>query len=71
MTSDLDAIAIRVVRDGRPISAFVDELWYVTDEELDSLPGGVTTAIRDALKASNVWGYATGAQSWIRHEKLP
>ena len=62
--SDLDTIAIRVMRGGRPISAFVSELNFVTAEELENLSPSVREPIVAALKADPAWTYELTSERW-------
>lgn len=64
MTTALDVIAIRVVRKGKPISAFISELSHITQEELTDVPGPVSAAITDALQTSGAWLYDANSRIW-------
>ena len=62
--SDLDTIAIRVVRNGKPISVFVSELEFLTTSELDNLPSNVGEPILAAIKISQAWSYDLFNEVW-------
>jgi hypothetical protein len=62
--SDLNTIAIRVMRGGRPISAFVSELVFLTAEELENLSPEVREPIVSALNADPAWQYDHTSERW-------
>jgi hypothetical protein len=64
--NDLGEIAIRVMRDGKPISAFVSELEFLTAQELYNLPRHVGEPILAALKADPAWHYDICDDCWKR-----
>jgi hypothetical protein len=65
MDDVLDRIAIRVIRDGKPVSVFVNELWHLTEQDLVEMPRGMSDAIQEAMAASNAWGYDDIRMIWI------
>jgi hypothetical protein len=62
--SNLDTIAIRVVRNGKPISVFVSELEFLTKSELENLPSNVGEPILAAIKISQAWSYDLFNEVW-------
>ena len=52
---ELDRIAVRVMRHGAPVSAFVNELAFLTAEELENMACG--RQVEDLVKASPDWSF--------------
>ena len=65
MNGPLHTIAVRFMRNGRPVSVWVDELDHITDLELAEMVPGVSEAILEALKRSNEWSYDMTRFAWF------
>ncbi len=65
--SELDHISIRVKRDGRWQSKFINELDYITAEEIKELSWGFR--LRDMLRADPTWKPSDEAFEWVRTDK--
>lgn len=59
-------IPIRVMRDGKAISAFPSELQYLTDAEIYSLPNPVSEALLKGLQRSNIWYRCNYSFAWFQ-----
>jgi hypothetical protein len=64
--SDLDTIAIRVKRGDKWIATFVNELAFLTSEELENMIPAVSGPIRAALMADPTWDYNGCSHEWQR-----
>lgn len=62
--SALDTIAIRVKRGDKWIATFVNELAFLTSEELESMIPAVSEPIRAALMADPAWDFDGASQEW-------
>ena len=63
--SNLDVTAIRVFRNGKPVSAFVSDLWYLTDGEIAGQAPVVRRLIADGIAASNAWTHDIRRRVWV------
>lgn len=62
--NDLNTIAIRVMRGGKWVATFVNDLAFLTAEELENMGRHVREPILAALKDSSAWHYDESSSEW-------